>query len=98
MSVWIEDSSFNLSSRVSRQVDGALVTLRWVLIGVVWISVTLTTGNPLPENYFLLWLITYASLNALLSIGVRYKQLPQHLPTLGLIGDILAFGILPLLP
>lgn len=98
MSVWVEDSAFNLSSRVSRQVDGALVTLRWILLGVVWISVVLVTGNPIPDNYFLLWLITYAALNALLGIGVRYKQLPQHLPTLGLVGDILAFSILPLLP
>lgn len=98
MSVWIEDSSFNLSSRVSRQVDGALVNLRWVLLGLVWVAVTLITGNPLPENYFLLWLITFGVFNALLTIGVRYRQIPQHLPTLGLIGDILAFSILPLLP
>ncbi len=98
MSALVEESSFNLTSRVSRQVDGALVNLRWVLIALVWLTVTLTTGNPLPESYFLLWLIVYAVFNALLSIGVRYRRLPEKLPTLGLIGDILAFSILPLLP
>ncbi len=98
MSALVEESSFNLSSRVSRQVDGALVNLRWILIALVWVSVTLVTGNPLPDNFFLLWLITFAVFNALLAIGVRYRQLPQHLPMLGLCGDILAFSILPLLP
>lgn len=94
----VSDSSFNLSSRASRQVDGALVNLRWILLALVWFTVTLITDNPIPDNYFLLWLITYAVFNALLAIGVRYKQLPQHLPMLGLVGDILAFSILPLLP
>lgn len=98
MSALVEESSFNLTSRVSRQVDGALVNLRWVLIALVWLTVALSTGNLLPESYFLLWLIVYAVFNALLSIGVRYRRLPEHLPTLGLIGDILAFSILPLLP
>ncbi len=97
-SVWVEDSPFNLSSRVSRQVDGALVNLRWMLIALVWVIETLITGNPIPDDFFLVWLVTYAAFNGLLSIGVRYKQLPQHLPTLGLIGDMLAFSILPLLP
>ncbi|MCC7162807.1 MAG: hypothetical protein IT331_09970, partial [Anaerolineae bacterium] len=95
MSALVEESSFNLTSRVSRQVDGALVNLRWILIGLVWLTVTLSTGNPLPESYFLLWLIVYAVFNALLSIGVRYRRLPEKLPTLGLIGDILALSILP---
>lgn len=94
----VQEPSFNFSSRVSRQVDGALVNLRWILLALVWLTVALGTNNPLPDNYFLLWLITYGAFNALLSIGIRYRQLPQHLPTLGLIGDILAFSILPLLP
>lgn len=98
MSALVEESSFNLTSRVSRQVDGALVNLRWILIGLVWLTVTLSTGNPLPESYFLLWLIVYAVFNALLSIGVRHRRLPEKLPTLGLVGDILALSILPLLP
>lgn len=98
MSVLVEQPSLDLSSRVSRQVDGALVNLRWLLVALVWVTVTLITGNPLPDNYFLLWLITYGALNALLMIGVRYRRLPQHLPPLGLAGDILAFSILPLLP
>jgi signal transduction histidine kinase len=98
MAVLAQEESFPLNSRVSRQVDGALVTLRWFLIALVWVTVAFVTGSFLPESYFLLWLITYAVLNALLSIGVRYRRLPDRLPMLGLIGDILAFSVLPLLP
>lgn len=94
----VQEPSFNLSSRVSRQVDGALVNLRWILIALVWLTVALITTDPIPDNFFLSWLVTYAAFNMLLSIGVRYRRLPEHLPTLGLIGDILAYSILPLLP
>lgn len=98
MTVLARESAQNSSSRVSRQVDGALVNLRWVLIVLVWVVVSLITANPLPDPFFLVWLITFAVFNGLLAVGVHYKQLPKHLPTFGLAGDILAFSILPLLP
>lgn len=98
MSALVESSPFSLTSRVSRQVDGALVNLRWVLIALAWVAVTLLTGNPLPNNFFLLWLVTYSVFNALLTIGMHYREPPHRLPALALAGDILAFSVLPLLP
>ncbi len=99
MSVFIDDTSFSLSSRVSRPVDGALVNLRWVLIVLAYIAVYLVTGNLVPQNFFLLWLITYAAFNGLMLIGLeRYRQLPKRLPILGIVGDIAFLSILPLLP
>lgn len=98
MTTLIDESSFPLTSRASRPVDGALVNLRWALIALAWLINLLATGKPIPENYFLVWLVTYAAFNAILLIGVRYQRLPERLPTLSLIGDILFTSILPLLP
>lgn len=98
MSVLIDETPFTLTSRASRLVDGALVNLRWVLIALAWLAVFLITGDPIPQEYFLLWLILYAAFNGLLWIGTRYRQLPQHLPVLGLVGDVVFLSILPLLP
>lgn len=98
MSILVDESSFPLSSRVSRPVDGALVNLRWALIALVWFIVFFVTSNPVPESYFLAWIVTYAAFNALLWIGIRHQQLPERLPILALIGDILFTSILPLLP
>ncbi|MBI4670140.1 MAG: GAF domain-containing protein [Chloroflexi bacterium] len=98
MSILVDESSFPLTSRASRPVDGALVNLRWAVIVLAWLVVFLVTGNPIPENYPLLWIVTYATFNALLLIGVHYQRLPERLPILGLVGDILFTSILPLLP
>lgn len=98
MALSIDETSFSLSSRVSRPVDGALVNLRWILIFLAYIAVYLVTNTLLPQDFFLVWLITYAAFNGLLRIGMHYRQLPRHLPLLGLIGDILFLSFLPLLP
>jgi signal transduction histidine kinase len=92
------DEPFSFTSRASRLVDGALVNLRWVVIALAWLIVFLVTGKAVPESYFLAWLITYAAFNGLIWVGTRYQQLPEHLPTFGLVGDILFTSILPLLP
>jgi hypothetical protein len=98
MAALVQDTTFQLSSDASRQVDGALVTLRWIIIFLAWVAATLITGNPIPGEYFLTWLIAYIALNGILAIGVRQKNLPSHLPVLGLAGDMLLLSILPLLP
>lgn len=98
MAVSIDDTSFSLSSRVSRPVDGAVINLRWVLIFLAGIAVYLITGQAIPHDYFLLWLISYAAFNSLMMVGMQYRQLPRRLPVLGLIGDILFLSFLPLLP
>lgn len=98
MAVSIDDTSFSLSSRVSRPVDGAVVNLRWVLIFLAAIAVYLITGELIPHDYFLLWLIAYAAFNSLMLVAMQYKTLPKRLPILGLVGDILFLGFLPLLP
>lgn len=97
MVTFVEDT-FYLTSRASRSVDGALVNLRWALIVLAWIAVLFTSGTLIPQNYFLVWIITYACFNGLLWLGVRRHTLPRRLPALGLIGDILFMSILPLLP
>lgn len=90
--------AFSLSSRASRQVDGALVNLRWTLLLLAWLTLFILNGALVPNNFFLVWLITYAVFNMLLWIGVRHRQIPARLPQLGLIGDILFLSLLPLLP
>jgi signal transduction histidine kinase len=97
MTTWVDDS-FSFTSRASRLVDGALVNLRWVVIALAWLIVFLVTGKAVPESYFLAWLITYAAFNGLIWVGTRYQRLPEHLPTFGLVGDILFTSILALLP
>lgn len=98
MTVSIDDTSFSLSSRVSRPVDGALVNLRWVLILLAGVAVYLITGNVIPQNFFLLWIILYIVFNSLLLVAMRYRRLPRRLPLLGIVGDISFLSILPLLP
>lgn len=98
MALSIDDTSYSLSSRVSRPVDGALINLRWGLILLAGVAVYLITGNIIPQNFFLLWLILYFVYNSLLVIAMRYRQLPQRLPILGLVGDICFLSVLPLLP
>lgn len=94
----IDNYSYNSPSRVSRPVDGALVNLRWLLIGLAWLVVYFLNGNPIPEPYFTAWLLGYAGFNALLWVGLRYQTLPKRLPLLGLVGDVLFTSMLPLLP
>lgn len=98
MTTLADDSTFTFTSRASRTVDGALVNIRWALIALAWVVVSIVNGNPIPEGYFLVWVISYAAFNGLLLIGVRYRTLPQHLPVLALVGDILFTSMLPLLP
>ncbi len=78
--------------------DGALVNLRWAVLVLAAVSLMLVTGDVIPQDYPLLWLITYGVFNALLGVGVRYRELPQRLPIIALVGDIVWLGILPLLP
>lgn len=94
----MDATSFSLSLRVSRPVDGALVNLRWAVIALAWAALWLVTGSPVPERIALLWFITYSVFNVLLWIGVRYRDLPPRLPVIALVGDIVWLGILPLLP
>jgi signal transduction histidine kinase len=98
MTTLADDSSFTFTSRASRTVDGALVNIRWALIALAWVVVSIVNGSPIPEGYFLLWVVSYAAFNGLLLIGVRYRTLPKHLPVIGLVGDILFTSMLPLLP
>lgn len=98
MTTLVDDSSFSFTSRASRSVDGALVNIRWALIALAWLIVSAVSGTIIPQDYFLVWLVTYAAFNGLLLIGVRYRTLPEHLPVLALVGDILFTSILPLLP
>lgn len=86
------------SSRFSRQVDSALVNLRWGVIALAWLAVILLNGSLVPNAFLSTWLVTYAVFNVLLWQGVRWKKPPARLPVLGLIGDILFLGTLPLLP
>ncbi len=98
MTTLADDSSFSFTSRASRSVDGALVNIRWAVIALAWLSVSIVNGNYSPPDYFLVWLVAYAAFNGLLLIGVRRRTLPEHLPLLGLVGDILFTSMLPLLP
>ncbi len=94
----LEESSFSLTSRVSRPVDGALVNLRWAVLVLAWLAVAFLARSYIPEGYFLFWIIAYAVFNGLLWVGLRYRRLPEHLPILALIGDIIFLSVLPLLP
>lgn len=94
----LDDSAFSFTSRVSRSVDGALVNIRWAVIALAWLVVSVVNGALVPEGYFFVWLVSYAAFNGLLLIGVRYRNLPEHLPVIGLVGDILFTSMLPLLP
>lgn len=98
MSTAVLEPSFSLSSRVSQQVDGALVNLRWALIVLAWVSIATVAHSFYPDDYVRLWLIVYAVFNGLLWVGLRYRPMPPHLPSLALIGDMVFLGILPLLP
>ncbi len=98
MTTLVDDSSFSFTSRVSRSVDGALVNIRWAVIALAWIVVSVVNGAFVPESYFLVWLLSYAAFNSLLFIGIRYRNLPERLPLIGIVGDVLFTSMLPLLP
>jgi signal transduction histidine kinase len=84
-----------LSARPSRLVDGALVRVRWVLALGAWALIALGTGSPYPTDLMFAWMALLVIFNLILFIVVRGKQLPQRLPTYGLIADTILFGILP---
>lgn len=92
------DTSIAMSSRFSRQVDGALVNLRWAVILLAVVAVILLNGTIIPNQFFLSWVVIYVVFNALLWIGVHWKKPPLRLPVISLIGDLLFLAILPLLP
>jgi signal transduction histidine kinase len=68
------------------------------MIALAWLTVFALNGLAVPDNFFLVWLISYGIYNALLLIGVRYRHIPSHLPVLGVVGDVTFLSILPLLP
>ncbi len=86
-----------LSARTSRAVDGALVRLRWLLVAVAWLVISVTTGSPIPSRFLLVWFGLLLLFNLLLWLALRGKKLSRRLPIIGLVGDIIFFGTLPFL-
>ncbi len=88
-------TSLTLSARPSRQVDGALFRVRWVLALGAWGLVTLGTGSVTPTDLMLIWLALLVIFNLTLYIILRGNDLPQRLPIYGLVADTILFAILP---
>ncbi len=88
-------ASLTFSSHSSRQVDGALVQVRWILAIIAWAVIAAGAGSPLPNELVLAWLTLLIVFNLLLFVLVRSKDLSPSLPKWGLVGDIVLFGLLP---
>jgi signal transduction histidine kinase len=88
-------SALILSPRASRQVDGAVVRVRWILALGAWLIITLGNRSFLLSELVVVWLALLVAFNLVIFLLLRRKNLPSSLPLWGLCGDVLFFGSLP---